>query len=141
MKLNKYVTCLLAAASLAAPATLLAADATVVAAIPAPAPAVADLKAGIPEEKPCLIAGWENPRSVCVAHTKTIAATCLICHGPNGRSLGAIPSLAGQDKAYLVAAMKDFKSGKRESTVMQKYAVGYSDQEYEDLAELFASIK
>lgn len=139
MKFNKYVTCLLAAASLAAPLSALAAE--VVAAIPAPAPAVAAAKAGIPEEKPCLIAGWENPRSVCVAHTKTIAATCLVCHGPNGRSLGAIPSLAGQDKAYLVAAMKDFKSGKRESTVMQKYAVGYTDQEYEDLADLFAAMK
>lgn len=140
MMFNKTATCLLAAAFLAAVVPARAAD-TLVAAIPAPAPAVADLKAGIPEEKPCLIAGWENPRSVCVAHTKTIAATCLICHGPNGKSLGAIPSLAGQDKTYLVAAMQDFKSGKRESTVMQKYAVGYSDTEYEDLAELFANMK
>ncbi len=91
--------------------------------------------------KPCPIAGWENPPSVCVAHTKSIAATCYICHGPNGKSLGAIPSLAGQDKAYLVAAMKEFKSGKRESTVMRKYAVGYTDTEYEELAEFFSAIK
>lgn len=90
---------------------------------------------------PCLIAGWEQPASVCVVHTKTIAATCFICHGPNGKSAGAIPSLAGQDKAYLAAAMREFKSGKRESTVMKKYALGYSDAEYDDLAALFAAMK
>ncbi len=94
------------------------------------------------DDKPvCLIAGWENPASVCVAHTKTIAATCYICHGPNGKSSGAIPALAGQDKAYLVTAMKDFKAGKREATVMKKYAMGYTDSEYEALGEFFASIK
>ncbi len=93
------------------------------------------------ESAPCLIAGWENPASVCAAHTKTIAATCFICHGPNGKSNGAIPSLAGQDKAYLSEAMRDYKSGKRESTVMQKYALGYTDSEYEALAAYFAAIK
>jgi cytochrome c553 len=67
----------------------------------------------------CFIAGWENPASVCAAHTKTIAATCYICHGPNGKSVAAIPPLAGQDKAYLVAAMKDFRDGKRDATVMK----------------------
>lgn len=89
----------------------------------------------------CLIAGWENPPSVCASHTRTVAATCFICHGPNGKSVAAIPGLAGQDKAYLVAAMKDFRDGKRESTVMKKYALGYTDSEYEEIAEFFAAIK
>lgn len=91
----------------------------------------------------CLIAGWENPSSVCVSHTRTIAATCFICHGPQGKSLGAIPSLAGQDKDYIVNAMKEFRSGKRDDsvTVMRKYAVGYTDAEYEDVAAYFAAIK
>lgn len=94
-----------------------------------------------PNTPPCLIAGWENPQSVCVTHTKTIASTCYVCHGPSGKSLGAIPSLAGQDKAYFIAAMQEFKTGKRDSTVMRKYAVGYTDTEYEALAEHFAAIK
>jgi len=94
------------------------------------------------DEKPvCLIAGWENPASVCVAHTKTIAATCYICHGPNGKSSGDIPGLAGQDKTYIANAMKDFRDGKREASVMKKYAMGYTDSEYEALGEFFASIK
>jgi sulfide dehydrogenase cytochrome subunit len=106
-----------------------------------PLPAIAAEVAGKTDAPPCLIAGWEQPASICAVHTKTIAATCFICHGPNGKSSGAVPSLAGQDKAYLAAAMRDFKSGKRESTVMKKYALGYSDAEYDDLAALFAAIK
>ena len=92
--------------------------------------------------KACLIAGWENPPSVCAAHTKVISATCFNCHGFNGKSNTAIPGLAGQEKAYFVTAMKDFRDGKRESiTVMQKYALGYTDDEYEAMAEFFAKIK
>jgi cytochrome c553 len=93
------------------------------------------------KEKICLIAGWENPPSVCASHTKVIAATCYICHGPNGKSSSAIPSLAGQEKAYFVTAMKEFKEGKREATVMKKYALGYTDEEYEAMGEFFARIK
>lgn len=91
--------------------------------------------------KVCLIAGWENPASVCTAHTRSITATCFNCHGPNGMSTAAIPGLAGLDKDYLIAAMKDFRDGKRESSVMRKYALGYTDSEYEEIAEFFAGIK
>lgn len=100
--------------------------------------------AGATKAKPaktCLIAGWENPASVCVSHTKVISATCFNCHGFNGKSNSAIPSLAGQEKAYLVTAMKEFRDGKRETTVMQKYALGYTDDEYEAMGEFFAKIK
>lgn len=93
------------------------------------------------DTKPCVIAGSAQPAHICASHTKMIAATCSVCHGPNGKSIGAVPSLAGQDKAYLAEAMRDFKSGKREATVMKKYALGYSDSEYEDLAAYFAAIK
>lgn len=93
------------------------------------------------EVQPCLIAGWENPPSVCAAHTKVIAATCFICHGPNGKSSTAIPSLAGQEKTYFVTAMKEFKDGKREATVMKKYALGYTNEEYDAMGEFFAKVQ
>jgi len=92
-------------------------------------------------DKTCLIAGWEKPPSVCAAHTKVISATCFNCHGSNGKSSTAIPSLAGQDKEYFVTAMKEFRDGKREATVMKKYALGYTDDEYEAMAEFFAKVK
>jgi cytochrome c553 len=92
-------------------------------------------------EQSCLIAGYENPASVCDSHHRTLASTCFNCHGPNGVSNAAIPALAGQDKAYLVTAMKEFRDGKREATVMKKYAMGYTDEEYEAMAALFASMQ
>lgn len=92
-------------------------------------------------DQPCLIAGWENPPSVCIAHNRTLTATCFNCHGPNGVSATAIPGLAGQDKDYIISAMKAFRSGERESTVMQKYAKGYTDSEYEGIAAHFATMK
>lgn len=93
--------------------------------------------------KACLIAGWENPPNICASHNRTLAATCFNCHGPDGKSNGAIPSLAGQSKNDIVNAMKDFRSGKRDeyATVMKKYALGYTDSEYEAMAEYFSNIK
>lgn len=92
-------------------------------------------------DAPCLIGGVEKPASVCAMQTRIYASTCYICHGPNGKSEQSIPGLAGQDKAYLVQAMKEQKSGARETTVMRKYMLGYTDAEIEQLAALFASTK
>lgn len=74
-------------------------------------------------------------------HTRTIAATCLSCHGPDGKSKSAMPSLAGIDKAYFVEQMKAFKSGQRPASVMHRHAQGYTDQEFEKMGEFFAAIK
>lgn len=74
-------------------------------------------------------------------HTRTIAATCMTCHGPGGKSLGAVPSLAGMDKGYFVLAMKDFKSGARAGSIMKRHAAGYTDAEFEALGAYFASLK
>ncbi|MCU0933242.1 MAG: c-type cytochrome [Thiobacillaceae bacterium] len=70
-----------------------------------------------------------------------MAANCAYCHGPDGKSRGAIPSLAGLEKGYFVQQMKDFRDGKRDATVMQKHAMGYTDAEYEAMAAWFAAIK
>lgn len=92
-------------------------------------------------EEVCSIAGYEVPASVCSTHNRTLASTCFNCHGPNGVSNAAIPGLAGQDKAYFITAMKEFRDGKREATVMQKYAMGFTDEEYEVMATLFHSMQ
>jgi cytochrome subunit of sulfide dehydrogenase len=74
-------------------------------------------------------------------HTRTISATCMSCHGPHGKSLGAIPSLAGMDKDTFVKAMIEFKSGVRPGTIMKKHAAGYTEAEYAAMGEFFASLK
>jgi cytochrome c553 len=75
------------------------------------------------------------------SRTRTMAANCSYCHGPDGKSRGAIPSLAGLEKGYFAQQMKDFKSGTRPSVVMQKHALGYTDEEIEQLAAWFAAVK
>ncbi|HNQ03102.1 MAG TPA: sulfide dehydrogenase [Thiobacillaceae bacterium] len=74
-------------------------------------------------------------------HIKVIAATCVNCHGQGGQSLGAVPSLAGQDVAYLQTAMLEQRSGVRETTVMRRYMNGYTDTEIAKLAEHFSRLK
>jgi cytochrome c553 len=74
-------------------------------------------------------------------HIRVTAATCYICHGPDGKSEHAIPGLAGQDRNYLVQAMKEQKTAARETTVMRKYMLGYTDAEIEAMADFFASVK
>lgn len=74
-------------------------------------------------------------------HTQAIAATCMSCHGPGGKSLGATPSIAGLEKDYFVKLMKDFKSGARAGTIMKRHASGYTDAEYEAMGAYFASLK
>jgi len=72
---------------------------------------------------------------------RLLASTCATCHGPGGHSLGAIPSLAGQDKAYLLTAMMEQRSGARETTVMRKYMNGFTPEEIGQLAEYFSKLK
>ncbi len=76
-----------------------------------------------------------------VTHADAIAATCMSCHGTDGKSKGAIPPLAGLDKAYIVKSLNEFKAGARPSMVMQKYATGYTEAEYEAVAEIFSKMK
>lgn len=72
---------------------------------------------------------------------RLLAATCISCHGQGGHSLGAVPSLAGQDKAYLQTAMMECKTGARETTVMRRYMNGFTDEEITKLAEYFSNLK
>ena len=75
-------------------------------------------------------------------YARNLAAACFTCHGTDGRSVGGVPpSLAGQDRNYLLQAMKDFKAGKRPATIMHQQAKGYTDEELEALAGYFARAK
>jgi cytochrome c553 len=76
-----------------------------------------------------------------VPRGELLASTCNSCHGPGGKSKGAIPSLAGLEKGYFVQAMKDFKSGTRPASVMKKHAAGYTEAEYELMGEYFSKLK
>lgn len=67
-----------------------------------------------------------------------LAGNCYGCHGPNGNSHGGIPSLSGLDAGQIAQAMLDFRTGTRASTVMQRQARGYSEEEIAAIAQNIA---
>jgi sulfide dehydrogenase cytochrome subunit len=71
---------------------------------------------------------------------RSMAATCAACHGTGGRSASgsSVPGLAGRPAESTVEAMKAFKDGKREATLMHQIAKAYSDAEIAALAAYFA---
>jgi cytochrome subunit of sulfide dehydrogenase len=70
---------------------------------------------------------------------RDLAAPCASCHGTDGASVQGMPYLAGQSRTYIVERMREFKTGKRPSTVMQQIARGYSDEQIEALAAYFSA--
>ena len=72
---------------------------------------------------------------------RNLAAACANCHGTNGVSQQGMPNLAGQQRAYLVQQMQDFRTGKRPATIMHQLAKGYTDEQIEALAAYFSAQK
>ena len=70
-----------------------------------------------------------------------LANACASCHGPDGRSQGAIPNLAGMPAAEFVARMEVFRSGNGDATVMDRIAPGVSPAEVDALADYFANLR
>lgn len=71
-----------------------------------------------------------------------LANACGGCHGTNGASAGlSMPSLAGQTKESIIGNMKRFKSGQRPNTIMGRIAQGYSEADFEAMAEFFSQQK
>jgi cytochrome c553 len=71
------------------------------------------------------------------------AQVCAACHGPEGNkpSDPTQPVLAGQHYDYLVRALTDYKTGRRNNPIMKGFAGQLSKQDIEDLAAWFASQK
>lgn len=67
-----------------------------------------------------------------------LSASCEGCHGPHGRSPGAIPPIAGKSTDYLREAMEAFRSGDKDATVMDRHMKGYSEEEIRLIAEYFS---
>ncbi len=74
------------------------------------------------------------------ASGETIGVTCNGCHGTDGNSQGAAPSIKGPAK-NIEKAMLDFKNDKRPATIMNRIAKGYTDEEITAMAKYFASLK
>lgn len=72
-------------------------------------------------------------------------AACMGCHGPSGAGNPAakFPALGSQQSAYVVKAMKDFRSGARSndpSKMMRNIAIRMTDKEIEAVASYIAGL-
>ena len=70
-----------------------------------------------------------------------LAANCANCHGTQGHSPGAMPGLAGLNRGYFVRQMQEFRDGRRSATLMHQLAKGYTDEQFELMAEYFSRQK
>ncbi len=76
---------------------------------------------------------------------KAKAAVCAACHGIDGIAvIPGYPNLRGQNEQYLIVSLKAYKNGQRTgglSAVMKAQAGMLNDQDIENLAAYFASLK
>ncbi len=72
---------------------------------------------------------------------KEKAATCVGCHGADGKGVAPNPALAGLKEGVIVEKLKAYKSGANANPVMKTFASPLSDQDMADLAAYFASLK
>ena len=65
---------------------------------------------------------------------------CNRCHAPGVDNPAiAIPRIQGQDKDYLVMALRAYRDDRRESTTMHKMSLPYGDSIIESIAAYYAS--
>lgn len=70
-----------------------------------------------------------------------LANACTSCHGVEGLSVGAAPSLAGQTEEELLEKLHAFRDQTVEATIMNRLARGYTDDEIAALAAYFSSVE
>ena len=69
------------------------------------------------------------------------AQACAACHGPDGRSQGAIPALDRLSPEDFRAAMRAFRTEERQGTVMNQIAKGLSEADVEAVTTYFAAMQ
>ena len=67
------------------------------------------------------------------------AASCTGCHPATSRVTSPVPRLSGLDRAAIIRAMQDFRSGQRTGTVMDRIAKGFTDEEIQAIAAWYAT--
>jgi cytochrome c553 len=70
------------------------------------------------------------------------AQMCVVCHGPLGLSVRPdAPNIAGHPEVYLLAKLRDYRSGRRQNELMNVIAKGLSDEDIANLAAWYSAIR
>ena len=80
-----------------------------------------------------------------VKRGEALSQTCLGCHGAPGlrnpAPVYSIPMLGGQNKEYIVAALKAYKDKTRGHATMQAQSANLLEQDMQDIGAYFESVK
>ncbi len=75
---------------------------------------------------------------------KVTGYTCTGCHGipfyQNAYPQYHVPRLGGQNEAYMIAAIKAYRSGERSHNTMHAQAADLSDQDIADIVSYFKTL-
>ncbi len=70
------------------------------------------------------------------------SAVCVACHGADGNSVNPVwPKIAGQAANYIKKHLKLFKENKRINPLMNPQAAALSEQDMDDIAAYYESMK
>jgi cytochrome c553 len=104
-----------------------------IAADPAPAAPMADVKAVVPGKPKVDAAVGETLYSAGDATRGVVA--CITCHGPKGQSaVGSWPNLSAQHAAYTAKQLRNYKDGTRANAVMMGMAAALTEQDMNNIA-------
>lgn len=78
-----------------------------------------------------------------VARGGDLTFDCIECHGMDGKGNFETPSIVGLKESYLLKQLRGFYSGKTKSQddMMHLYTEDRTDQDLQDLAAYYASLK
>ena len=88
------------------------------------------------------LGGAAQAQQPAASHLKNNLSMCIGCHGIAGYKTAYphvyhVPKLGGQSPAYLVNALKAYRSGERNHPSMRGIAASLSDKDMEELAAYF----
>ncbi|MDH3693961.1 MAG: c-type cytochrome [Gammaproteobacteria bacterium] len=76
-----------------------------------------------------------------VSNGALLASMCNTCHGVDGGGSKSIPALNDLESDELVETMQAFQTGDEDSTIMDRHATGYSEEQLKALADYYTSMQ
>jgi cytochrome c553 len=89
----------------------------------------------------CLVIALPAKAGGDVAAGRDKSYKCANCHGDDGKGDEDSPSIAGMRASYFVTSMKEYQTGERTHKKMVKALRKLNDQDIDDLAAYYASLK
>ena len=69
------------------------------------------------------------------------ASSCSGCHPPSQAGVSPVPRLVGRNASEIVQTMQAFRTGQKPTTIMDRVAKGFSDDEIAAIARWYAAQK